>query len=254
MKYDKSKMSELEKIGRDVLRPDWNTLDNSQTARGLKLPTPDIEKAYPENGVFVKLHLDDVAHLSQKTIYECTASRRSVRKYSDELMSIDELSYLLYQTGKLFKIGRGFSMRAIPTGGARHSMETYLYIRKVEGVKQGLYRFIPSLGDLLLIDDSPQLEEEFNLAMKRQVFNGAVLFLWSAIPERSEYKYSFTAHKMIAIEAGHACQNLYLGAESLNLGCCAIAAYDQAKMDHIFHFNIENEFIIYAAVVGKKEL
>jgi SagB-type dehydrogenase family enzyme len=84
------------------------------------------------------------------------------------------------------------------------------------------------------------------------MFNSAVVFLWSAIPERAEYKYSYTAHKMIAIEAGHACQNLYLGAESLELGCCAIAAYDQNALDQVLGFDTEEEFIVYAAVVGKK--
>ncbi|MBU1020484.1 MAG: SagB/ThcOx family dehydrogenase, partial [Firmicutes bacterium] len=195
---------------------------------------------------------DDVANLSEKTLHECTTSRRSVRQYSDEAMDIEELSYLLYQTAKLFKAGNGFSMRAIPTGGAKHSMETYLYVRNVIGIPRGLYRFIPSLGDLLLIDDSAHLDHNVSLALKNQLFNSAVVFLWSAIPERAEHKYSYTAHKMIAIEAGHACQSLYLGAESLQLGCCAIAAYDQTALDQVLQFDPEEEFVIYAAVVGKK--
>ncbi|MBN2605519.1 MAG: SagB/ThcOx family dehydrogenase [Bacilli bacterium] len=252
MLYDKTKMNHLEKMGRNVLKADWNCLDNAQTARGLKLPLPEIEKSYPEDGVFVKLRLDDVSNLSQKNLYQCTTSRRSVRQYSDEAIGIDELSYMLYQTGKLFKTGKGYSLRAIPTGGAKHSLETYVYIRNVIGIQRGLYRFIPSLGDLLLIDDSAHLDHEIGVAMKNQMFNSAVVFFWSAIPKRAEYKYSYTAHKMIAIEAGHACQNLYLGAEALELGCCAIAAYDQTALDQVLGFNPEEEFVVYAAVVGKK--
>jgi nitroreductase len=56
---------------------------------------------------------------------------------------------------------------------------------------------------------------------------------------------------MIAMEAGHACQNLYLAAESIDFGAVAIAAYDQKKADQLLELD-EEEFVIYAATVGKK--
>ena len=42
-----------------------------------------------------------------------------------------------------------------------------------------------------------------------------------------EWRYSLAAHKVIAIDVGHVCQNLYLACEAIGAGTCAVAAYDQ---------------------------
>jgi nitroreductase len=59
------------------------------------------------------------------------------------------------------------------------------------------------------------------------------------------------SHKVIAIDAGHVCQNLYLASESIGAGTCAIAAYDQDEMDAILGVDGVEEFTIYIAPVGK---
>ncbi len=59
---------------------------------------------------------------------------------------------------------------------------------------------------------------------------------------------------MIAIDAGHLCQNLYLAAESIGAGTCGIGAYDHGKMDMLLaHYGVdgENEFTVYVAPVGR---
>jgi nitroreductase len=60
------------------------------------------------------------------------------------------------------------------------------------------------------------------------------------------------AHKMIAIDAGHLCQNLYLASESIGAGTCAIGAYDQARMDAFLGVDGEEEFAVYVGSVGKQ--
>lgn len=69
--------------------------------------------------------------------------------------------------------------------------------------------------------------------------------------DKMEYRYTTVAHKMIAIEAGHVCQNLYLAAESIDCGCCAVAGYSQEKVDQLIGVNGEDEFVIYIGVIGK---
>ena len=105
-------------------------------------------------------------------------------------------------------------------------------------------------NNIRLISDSIT-DLDVNEALFGQLRDCAVSVFWSAIPYRSEYKYSFTAHKMIAIEAGHACQNLYLACEAIDCGMVAIAAYDQEKADKLFKIG-EEEFIVYCATLGKK--
>lgn len=59
------------------------------------------------------------------------------------------------------------------------------------------------------------------------------------------------AHKVIALDAGHVCQNLYLACEAIDAGTCAIAAYDQEELDELLGLDGEEEFSIYLAPVGK---
>ena len=61
----------------------------------------------------------------------------------------------------------------------------------------------------------------------------------------------FAAHKAIALDAGHVCQNLYLAVQAIEAGTCAIAAYDQDAMDEFLGVDGANEFTLYVAPVGK---
>jgi len=47
------------------------------------------------------------------------------------------------------------------------------------------------------------------------------------------------------------CQNLYLASEAIGAGTCAIAAYDQKRVDAIVNVDGEEEFVVYLAPVGK---
>jgi nitroreductase len=64
---------------------------------------------------------------------------------------------------------------------------------------------------------------------------------------------SIWAHKASALDAGHVCQNLYLACEAIGAGTCAVAAYDQKKMDTLLGVDGREEFTIYMAPVGKIE-
>jgi len=61
--------------------------------------------------------------------------------------------------------------------------------------------------------------------------SGAVLFYWTVIPYRTEWRYGSISPKLIVQDCGHLCQNLYLASEAIGAGTCAINAYDQDKTD-----------------------
>ena len=84
-----------------------------------------------------------------------------------------------------------------------------------------------------------------------------VLFVWSAIPYRCEWRYGLKAAKYILLDAGHVCENLYLAAENIGLGVCAVGAYDQELLDELLGFmpgpsaDPEYECAVYVAAAGK---
>jgi SagB-type dehydrogenase family enzyme len=66
-----------------------------------------------------------------------------------------------------------------------------------------------------------------------------------------EWRYDRAAHKVIALDAGHVCQNLYLACTAMGMGTCAIAAYDQDDCDELLAVDGEEEFTVYIAPVGR---
>ncbi len=142
----------------------------------------------------------------------------------------------------------------MPSGGARHPFETYLFANRVEGLEPGLYRYLPLEHKLYLVDRRAGLVDEVNGATYGQyVPDSAVVFIWTVLPYRTEWRYTFLAPKIIAQDSGHLCQNLYLASEAIGAGTCAIGAYDQVKMDAVLGVDGEDEFTIYVAPVGKIE-
>jgi len=78
----------------------------------------------------------------------------------------------------------------------------------------------------------------------------AVSFIWTAVIERSRWKYQQRAYRYIHLDAGHVCQNLYLACEALGLGCCAVAAFDDDAVNEIIGVDGKGEFVVYLATVG----
>ena len=78
-----------------------------------------------------------------------------------------------------------------------------------------------------------------------------VVFLWVAVPYRMTWRYSERGYRELHKDAGHVCQNLYLAAQAVGCGVCAIAAYDDDVMHDILGIDGVDQFLIYLATVGK---
>ena len=79
----------------------------------------------------------------------------------------------------------------------------------------------------------------------------ALVFIWSCVPYRGEWRYTTKAHKVMLLDAGHVCQNLYLASESIGCGTCGIGAYDQSSVDDFLGLDGSDEFVVYLAPVGR---
>jgi SagB-type dehydrogenase family enzyme len=170
------------------------------------------------------------------------------------MLDIEELAFLLWATQGVRKPEGGSpAFRTVPSAGARHSFETYLFIMRVKGVEKGLYRYLPVENELLFLSEIEDMERQLAFACLGQTYaaKGAVTFVWTTIPYRMEWRYSIAAHRVILIDAGHVCQNLYLACEAIDAGTCAIGAYDQERLDSLLGVDGKDEFALYLAPVGK---
>ncbi len=195
---------------------------------------------------------------------ELLHNRSSKRKYSDQPLSLDELAFLLWTTQGIKEvIGKKnkATLRMVPSAGARHPFETYLFVNQVEGLEAGLYHYLPMEHKLEFLHTIEDQVNQVSEAYCGQTFFGgaAVSFVWTVIPYRSEYRYGLNAQKYALLDAGHVCQNLYLASEAIGCGACAIGAYEQSLADALLGFESkpsyenEDEFVVYAASVGKVE-
>ena len=145
-------------------------------------------------------------------------------------------------------------MRTVPSGGARHPFETYLVVSNVTGLEPGLYRYLAIEHSLLQIKTGSGYAAGVSEACLRQVHieTCPVSFWWCAMPERSTWRYSTRGYRYILLDAGHICQNLYLAAEVINCGICAIGAFDDEALNNFWGVDGENQFFIYGASLGKR--
>jgi SagB-type dehydrogenase family enzyme len=231
-------------------------LADIKTDQQLGLPQPDIQKEYDPNAQIIKLPEMNQNTLLKRDILECFNDRRSLRKYTNQDLTLSELSFLLWATQGVQRVmdNNCATFRTVPSSGARHPYETYLIIRKVETLKEGIYRYIPLNHELIFLHAVENIDESLTNACLGQRFiaQSNVSFIWSNIPRRGEWKYNITSHKAMLIDVGHICQNLYLASEAINCGACGIASYDQKLMDQMIGVDGEDEYTVYLSPVGKK--
>ena len=232
----------------------WEEWRQGETDQKKGLPPLPPEKPAPAGAALTDLPAAEGLALGQMALAEAIRRRRSRRRFTGQALTLDELSFLLWATQGTRQVmpESAASLRTVPSGGARHPFETYLLIQRVEGLEAGLYRYLPLAHKLLLLRQDDALPEQVNEACFGQyVRDSAVVFIWTALPYRTEWRYTFLSPKIIALDAGHLCQNLYLASESIGAGTCALGAYDQHKMDALLEVDGEDEFAIYVAPVGR---
>ena len=235
----------------------------SDQERGL--PPPPVEKATDGFLKVIELPKVDKDFIKNNDLYSCLNSRRSRRSYSDVPISLEELSFLLWSTQGVQKVIPAYkntghiTLRPVPSAGGRHSYETYLAINNVTGLEKGIYLYLPLEHKLGLCHQVSDLPDKLAYAYGGENYKdegkwfgrAPVVFIWSCVPYRGEWRYNCEAHRLMLLDIGHVCQNLYLACEGIGLGTCAIAAYVQEAFDELLRIDGENEFVVYISSVGK---
>ena len=219
-------------------------------------PAPELQMSYDAGAIIIDLPnpLNESKNHAAD-LHETIFKRVSVRNYRNESLSLAELSLLLFNTQGVKKVVRDIqTIRNVPSAGARHALETWLLINRVDGLKPGLYRYLPLSHQIVLINDDEKIAETITEACldQQMVLKNAVTFIWTAMIERMRWRYSERAYRYILLDAGHVCQNLYLSAVTLNCGTCAMAAFDDDQLNKTLNIDGKSQFAVYAASVGRR--
>jgi SagB-type dehydrogenase family enzyme len=182
---------------------------------------------------------------------EAIEKQRSVRNYSGKSVTMFQLSQLLFSaqgtTGKIY----GAPLRTTPSAGALYPFEIYVIANNVENLKRGIYHYGVLNHTLELVESGDFRKEITSAGLKQEMLGDSdVVFVLSAIFDRTRHKYGERGFRYVYIEAGHISQNIYLQAVSLGLGSVSVGAFLDDKVNHLIGVDGQKEAVIYLHAVG----
>jgi len=197
----------------------------------LKLPVPEMQGGMP--------------------LWDSIRERRSCRDFGQALLSLTALSQLLWASQGITKKTQGLAFRAAPSAGALYPIETYLAVLNVDGLEPGIYHYDVRRHELEPISRG-DCRADMAAALLDQHFiaQAHAIFLWTAVFQRSKWKYKQRAYRYVYLDAGQIAQNLALAAVALGLGSCQVGALYDDEVNALLGVDGEEESIVYTTAVG----
>ena len=151
------------------------------------------------------------------SLEETLAARRSVREFTEEKLTPEEISQLLWAAQGITAAWGG---RTAPSAGALYPLEVYV------ATADGLYHYVPQ-GHKAIVQSKADLRGALWRAGLSQnaIREAPAVFVITAVYARTAKKYGGRAERYVKLEAGHAAQNLLLQAVALDLGGVPIGAF-----------------------------
>ncbi|WP_208596604.1 SagB/ThcOx family dehydrogenase [Desulfonatronum thiosulfatophilum] len=175
--------------------------------------------------------------------------RRSVRQFSNQPLNLQEIGQLLWATQGISDHDRGF--RTAPSAGATYPLEVLIVVADAKELAPGLYRYHPQGHELRIMKKGDLRSTFFRAALNQSPIESApATIVITAVHERTETRYGGRAERYVAMEAGHAAQNLSLQAVALGLGTVVIGAFDDARIAELLALH-SGESPLYLIPMGR---
>ncbi len=165
------------------------------------------------------------------SLEETLAARRSIREYTRAPLTLAHVAQLLWAAQGITDREGG---RTAPSAGALYPLEILLVAGQVEGLEAGVYRYSPERHELVPIAAGDRRAELAAAAVDQQwMARAPAMIAIAAVYERTTKKYGERGRRYVAMEVGHAVENIYLEATALGLGTCMVGAFEDAKVKKI---------------------
>ncbi|GAB6058635.1 SagB/ThcOx family dehydrogenase [Desulfonatronum parangueonense] len=185
----------------------------------------------------------------ETSLEQALNKRRSVRRFSNQPLTLQEIGQLLWATQGISDHNRGF--RTAPSAGATYPLEVLVVVADAKELAPGLYRYHPQGHELRIMKQGDHRSALFRAAMSQSPIDSApATIVITAVQERTESRYGGRAERYVAMEAGHAAQNLSLQAVALDLGTVVIGAFDDTRITELLTLH-SGESPLYLIPVGR---
>ena len=199
----------------------------------MKLPEPALDSAFS----------------LEKALY----TRRSVRAYAPEPLSLAEVSQLLWAAQGVTDAS---GERTAPSAGATYPLEVYLVAGNVTDLAAGIYNYDPASHSMTLYDNG-DCRAKLAQAAGGQVWvlEAPVSLIFVSSPGATTQRYPEKGERYVNMEAGHAAQNVYLQAAALGLGTVSVGAFDAAAVKRMLWLlpHVETLLIMPAGKMAQGE-
>jgi len=174
--------------------------------------------------------------------------RRSHRQFQDKAISMENLSQILWAAYGItlpnddYPFLRG-GFRTAPSAGGLFPLDIYVAIGKVTGIKPGVYKYFSKEHALMKVIDEDIRTNLCAAAFgQKMVEEAPVSIIYTAVFDRTTKKYGQRGReRYVCMDLGHSAENVYLQAETLGLGTCAIGAFSDEDVTEILKLPKEEE-------------
>ncbi len=182
------------------------------------------------------------------TVEQALWSRRSVRGFAAEALTLDEVGQALWAAQGL---NRGRVRRTAPSAGATYPMELHLLAGNVQGLEPGLYRYLVGDHALALMQGGDKRAELADAALgQASIRTAAAVLVLAADYPRTTRVYGERGNRYVHMEAGHIGENVHLQCEALGLGTVMVGAFQDERVKHVLGIKEEP---LYIMPVGRRK-
>jgi len=197
-------------------------------------------------GVIVKL--PEPRYDSGVSLEQSLLQRRSVRNYTDDHLTLQEVAQLLW-AAQGTSDPRG--LRTSPSAGAKYPLKAYVVVGNAEDLVPGVYRYDPDEHRLTMTLEGDKRAELADAALSQHfIAEGAVAIVLTAVYERTTLTYGDRGVRYVHMEAGHAAQNVYLQATAMDQGTVAVGAFYDEQVASLLGMP-DQEQPLYILPVGR---
>ncbi len=228
-----------------------NTKHSRERLLGSHLDWANKPETYKEYPSARNVQLPRKIPSNTLSLIEAIRKRKSVRSFLPKPLAVGDLSFLLWAATGIQRTEQGYEFRTAPSAGALYPIETYVIANNVEGLEKAVYHYNIPMHSLEELKTGYFGEKVSNAALGQKICVSApVLLIWTAVFNRSKWKYDQRAYRYVYLDAGHIAQNLALSATSIGLGSCQIGAFFDDEINQIVEVDGKNESAVYLTSLG----
>ncbi|MFE8700742.1 SagB/ThcOx family dehydrogenase [Cytobacillus sp. FJAT-54145] len=202
----------------------------------------------------VQIQLEKPEFSEVPSLWDVLQNRRSKRNFIDKPITLNQLNLILWGTQGITADLGDYQVRTTPSAGALYPIETFMLINNVEGLEKGLYHL--NVQDWILegIKLGDFSDFAFDVTEQQEMTKkAAVNFVWTAVIDRTLFKYKERTYRYIWWDVGHVSQNFHLVANALKLGSCTMGHWYDKEMNKFLGIDGRKHLSVLMASVGQVE-